>query len=700
MEHIPPPNEHVPGLLRATIFTGVLAALATTLTWSLVWTEINSEPAAIDWWMTAVLGVGLVACERLPSTWIRFGPVGVVTPIWMFGFALLLLGSPSIAVAVALVGSTWYATTQCGSVGAVVHRVAGTAISLSTAGLVLFAMDVRGAITSFEQVPWDWAAAIMCAGLAILGLNAIIAAITLSLRRRVSFVALLRRGLAVRVTAEGAMLSLAPIWVIAIDFSLVLVPLIGVTTILVFRSTREALERSHEAFHEPLTGLANRRAFFGHLDDALTDMRPSTRASVLIMDLDGFKDINDRLGHQVGDSLLVSFADRLERSLPTGAVAARLGGDEFAVLIVTHADDPDVDEVVADLHADLSEPLAVDGFPVTVGVSIGVATSPEDGMTTRDLMHGADVAMYKAKRTGTSVERYEGCVKGEQRGRVNLLVDLGDALQHNQLHVHFQPQLRMHDGTVDTVEALVRWVHPKHGIVPPSEFVGLAEQTDLIGPITDAVLRTATSLLITAGSREVKLAVNVSARSLHEPDFVDDLFELLGHSGFPADRLELEVTERALVTNTERARFAIERLRGAGVRIAIDDFGVGYSSFQTLRLLEVDRVKIDREFVQGLLTHPRDRLIVASLIRLAHDLGLDVVAEGVESTALWDAVADLGCDVAQGYGIAVPMAFPELRGWLSQWQDVVIDGGRSEVVPGRRDGVVAARRDSVTSMYA
>ena len=674
-----PEPDHSRGALGATLLTGALAVLGVVLTWALVWTEINSPSAPVDWWMIAILGPSLVAGERLPGTWIRFGPIGIVTPIWMFGFGLLLLGSPSIAVGIALFGATWHAIRQVGTVSSVLHRVAGTAISLSTAGLILFAMGVRGAITSFDQVPWDWAAAIVCAGLAILGLNATVAAISLSLQRRISFVALLRRGLGVRVTAEGAMLSLAPIWVIAIDFSLVLVPLLAITTLLVFRSTREALERSHEAIHDPLTGLANRRAFFDHLDDALTDARPSVRTSVLIMDLDGFKDINDRLGHQIGDTLLVAFADRLEQCLPAEAVAARLGGDEFAVLLVTHAHEIAIRDAVVQLHARLSEPLAVDGFPVTVGVSIGVASAPDDALTPRDLMHGADVAMYKAKRTGSSIELYDTCTRGPQRGRINLLSDLGDALRRNELQVHFQPQLRMSDGTVDTVEALVRWRHPVHGIVSPAEFVGLAEQTDLIRPITDAVLRMATSSLITAGARDVNLAVNVSARSLQEPDFVDGLFRLLRETGFPADRLELEVTERALVTNAERTRFTIERLRGAGVRIAIDDFGVGYSSFQTLRLLDVDRVKVDREFVQGLLTHPRDRLIVSSLVRLAHELDLDVVAEGVESTALWDAVAALGCDVAQGYGIAVPMSFPDLRGWLSSWQDVVI-GSRTAPV--------------------
>jgi diguanylate cyclase len=671
----------VRGALRATILTGALAVLAVALTWALVWTEIQNPPAPVDWWMLAILGPSLVACERLPGTWIRFGPIGVVTPIWMFAFGMLLLGSPSLAVGVALFGATWHAIRHVGTVSSVVHRVAGTAISLSTAGLILSAMGVRGAITSFDTVPWDWAAAIVCAGLAILGLNAIVAAITLSVHRRISFVALLRRGLGVRVTAEGAMLSLAPIWVIAIDFSLVLVPLLAITTLLVFRSTREALEQSHEAIHDPLTGLANRRAFFDQLDDALTDARPSVRTSVLIMDLDGFKDINDRLGHQVGDALLIAFADRLEQCLPPEAVSARLGGDEFAVLLVTHVDESAVCDVVQRLHGRLAEPLLVDGFPVTIGVSIGIASAPDDALTSRDLMHGADVAMYKAKRTGSAIELYDNCERGPQRGRINLLNDLGDALRRHELYVQFQPQVRVSDGTVDTVEALVRWHHPEHGPVSPGEFVGLAEQTDLIEPITDAVLHMATSLLVTAATTDVKLAVNVSARSLQESDFVDDLFRILEETRFPAHRLELEVTERALVTNAERSRFTIHRLREAGIRIAIDDFGVGYSSFQTLRLLEVDRVKVDREFVQGLLTHPRDRLIVSSLVRLAHDLGLDVVAEGVESTPLWDAVAALGCDVAQGYGIAVPMSFPDLRGWLTSWEDVVIGSSRSASTP-------------------
>ena len=220
---------------------------------------------------------------------------------------------------------------------------------------------------------------------------------------------------------------------------------------------------------------------------------------------------------------------------------------------------------------------------------------------------------------------------------------------------------------------LIRWQHPEHGAIPPSEFIGVAEQTDLIGPITELVLRAATVGMITASAGDVKLAVNVSARSLQDANFADEVLSVLDKSGFPPDRLELEVTERAIVTNVERSTYTIGRLRQEGVRIAIDDFGVGYSSYQTLRLLDVDRVKIDRDFVANLTTEPRDRLIVASLIGLAHELGLDVVAEGVENAAIWNALTTLGCDVAQGYGIARPMAFPDLRGWLSRWNDVRVD---------------------------
>ncbi len=657
--------------LRIAVAATAISITGLVLLWAVVVQESRAEHVAPNWSIFGVITVLLLGCERLPATWIRSGPIGTVTPLWMFAYALLLLGSSSLGIAVALLGATVHALSQAESVTGVIARVAGVSISLSAASLVLGLLGVNGPITQFERVPWDWALAIVVAGITIIVLNALVAAITLSARRRVSFVTLLRRGLAVRVTAEGALLSLAPIWVLGINFSLVLIPLLGITTVLVFRSTRQALEQSHQAHHDPLTGLLNRRAFLDHLDDSLADVRAPVRSTLLIMDLNGFKDINDRLGHQLGDVLLVAFADRLEKHRPADSVTARLGGDEFAVLLIGTATNVAIADLVTELHDRLSEPLELEGFPVTVGVSIGVATCPDHGHTPRDLLRAADVAMYRAKRTGTAVERYDKSSGGQQRGRLNLLSDLGEALKRDELFVHFQPQIRMSDGSIDTVEALVRWNHREHGSISPAEFVGLAEQTDLIAPITEMVLRVATIGLRVAASTDVKLAVNVSPRSLQDPYFASEVFRILDETGFPADRLELEVTERAIVNNVERSTYTIDQLRNAGIRIAIDDFGVGYSSYETLRTLQVDRVKIDRDFVQGLLTQPRDRMIVASLIRLAHDLGLDVVAEGVESTPLWDALSRLGCDVAQGYGIAVPMAYPELRGWLESWNRAV-----------------------------
>lgn len=657
------PNRSLGGLAT----TSALVVIAIAMTWALVWTDVNSAPTPTNWPVFGALAVMLLACSRLPSTWIRFGAFGVVTPLWMFSYALLLLGTPSAGVAVAVVGSTVQAMSHVESIGSIINRVAGTAFSLSSAAMVLTALGAHGSVTGFEQLPLDWSVAIMACGITILTLNAITASIMLAVRRRSSFVSLFQHGIGVRVTAEGAMLSLAPLWVIGVDFSPMLFPLLLIATMLVFRSTRQALEQSHEAHHDALTGMSNRRAFFAQLDEVLLAATPNDASHVLIMDLNGFKDINDRLGHQLGDALLVAFADQLERSLPSGAVAARLGGDEFAVLIVTTGDHSSILETVSDMRHDLSHPLLVEGFPVTVGVSIGVATSPADGRTSRDLVRAADIAMYRAKRTGTAIETYDNCVQGPQRGRLNLLGDLNDAVARDDLYLHFQPQLRLSDGSVETIEALIRWEHPDHGLIPPGEFVGLAEQTDLIGPITEMVLREATYSLLEAHAPDVKLAVNISARSLQDQHFAPMVFSILAETGFPASRLELEVTERDLVANTERTIYTISQLRMQGIRIAIDDFGVGYSSFQTLRLLDVDRVKIDRDFVSEILTQPRDRLIVASVINLAHELGLDVVAEGVESAAVWNALGTMDCDVAQGFGLAVPMPITELRSWLTQW---------------------------------
>ena len=601
-------------------------------------------------------------------TWIRIGPRTTVTPVWMFALGLLLLGSPSIGIAVALAGILAHSLSRRLQPIATVERVAAAALSLAAATAALRLFDVEEAITGYERLPWTWALAIVLAGLAIVVTNAVTATVLASLQHRRTVTAVFRRTLATRITAEGALLSLAPIWVIGLDFSPALIPLLGVTTVLVFRSTREALQRSHEARHDALTGLPNRRAFLDELDEAVraAGSQQSRTTTVLLLDLDGFKDVNDHLGHAVGDALLIAFAERLARAMSPSTAIGRLGGDEFAAMMVDDSDRQAITRFVDQLQARLSAPLIVDGFPISTGVSVGTATFPEDGASASELLRSADIAMYRSKRKGRSADRYKAS-NLPKRSRLALLGDIGTALDDGDLHVHFQPQIRLGDGTADTVEALIRWHHREHGPIPPREFIGLAEQTDLIAPITRVVLKRATRELLGTGAANVRLAVNVSPRSLIDPRFARSVFEVLETTRFPADRLELEITERALLSHPERTALTIERLREAGVRIALDDFGAGYSSYQTLRILEVDRVKIDSAFVTGVVRSERDRSIVASLVDLAHDLGFDVVGEGVEDEAVYDTLTELGCDVAQGYFIAVPMGVNELSGWLSSW---------------------------------
>lgn len=651
------------------MLAGFIVALGALAFAGVALIETRHPSTDVEWQVFWVIATLLLLTESTPAAWVRYQQVGIVTPFWMFAYALMLLGSPTSAVVVALSAITVRALAQSERPVETALRVGCASLSLSTVALALYGLGADGPITTFNSAPWTSMAAIIVAGLAMLLVNTIVVGLATAVERRQRLVVVFRRGIGVRTTANGTLVSLAPLWAIGVDFNWMMIPLLAITSLLVLRSAQQALQGSYDSTQDSLTGLSNQRALLDHLDEHLGDSR-AVGTTLLLMDLNGFKEINDRLGHQMGDSLLVAFAERLLAIVPADSFVARLGGDEFAVLMPFTVDRFAVTESAAAIYQELTAPLDVHGFPVTIGVSIGVATAPQDGHTPADLLRASDVAMYRAKRTKCAVEFYDNCVRSPQHGRVSLLGDLPAALANHQLYVHYQPQIRMDDHSVDTIEALVRWQHPVLGLIPPDEFIGLAEQTDLIGPLTELVLRAATVPMRLAGRLDMNLAVNVSAKSLQQAEFADHVLGILADTDFPATRLELEVTERALVTNVERTNYTIAQLRAAGVRIAIDDFGVGYSSYQTLQRLEVDRVKIDREFIGNLATQPRDRLIVSSLIRLAHDLGLDVVAEGIETSQIWDAVSSLGCDVGQGYGIAMPMSYPDLRSWLTQWAAV------------------------------
>ncbi len=669
-------------------YIGVVAVAAVALFAHLLQLDLRHGYDDVNWLAFGLFSILLFLGETRPSMWMRFGDGGEVTPGWAFAYALLLLGSPAGAVGVMVLTNCYVDLKHRKGALKIVFNAAQIAAALSAGGVILHSFGVHGGITSDGHIPISGGLGIVLGGMSVFILNGLLTAIVIGLHQGVGFIRTIRAGFALSMTADGALLALAPVFVIAIEYSIVMLPLLGITSFLVYHSARNALRREHEATHDPLTKLLNRRAFDLHITQALEGLAPDDRLVVLVMDLDRFKEINDRLGHQIGDRLLVSFAERLERVLPAGASAARLGGDEFGVTF-TETDDHEAIRVsVNQLHTRLSRQHDIDGFPLTVAVSVGVAIAPEHGEMGEVLIAAADIAMYRAKRYETGVEIGGDVRESSDHGRIGLLHDLSDAISNQQIRAHYQPQINLITGEVDSVEALMRWTHPVHGPIPPGEFIGVAEQTDLIGPITEAMFRTAMRDVLTLGDQMPDLSLNVAPRSLLDRQFAGRILDIVDEVGFPSHRLEIEITERAIVTGSERTVLTLEQLREAGITIAIDDFGTGYSSFRILRELHADRLKIDRQFTSQLTTSDTDDLIVTKVIELAHGLGLGVVAEGVETTDVWDRLCLLGCDVAQGFAIARPMALSDLRRWVgAHW---VPDRARHAVVTESKARVLAS----------
>lgn len=651
--------------MRQRAVVAYIAVVASAAVVSLAGLVALGESADdVNWFAFTLFAVLLFLSETQPRLWMRFGEGGEVTPGWSFAYALVLLGSPVGAV-IAMVATNLYVDLRHQKgVLKVVFNSAQIALALSLGAIVLGAFGSHGSLADRHHVPVMVGLGIVAGGITVFTVSGLLTAGVISLHQGVGIQQVLRAGFALSMTADGALLALAPVFVITVEYSIIMLPLLGVTAYLVYFSARNALRQQHEATHDALTMLLNRRAFDQRVEGAL-ESSPDTPMAVLVMDLDRFKDINDRLGHQIGDRLLVNFAQRLERAIPTGAIASRLGGDEFGVLVAGFEHDLALETQIRTLHDRLVEPYDLDGFPLSVAVSIGVAVADGPDETAESLMATADVAMYRAKRYETGVEYGGKAVDDGEHGRIGLLKDLSDAIGHSEIAAHYQPQVDLISGEVVGVEALIRWSHPTHGWVSPSEFIGVAEQTDLIGPITELMFRTAMTECAGLAPHIPRLAVNVAPRSLLDRQFAARILEIVDEVGFPADHLEIEITERGIVTGAERSALAIDQFRAAGVSISVDDFGTGYSSFQVLRTVRADRLKIDRQFTTRLDVSEADELIVTKVIELAHGLGLEVVAEGVESRAVWNQLVVSGCDLAQGFAIARPMPFDELRSWLS-----------------------------------
>jgi diguanylate cyclase (GGDEF)-like protein len=423
---------------------------------------------------------------------------------------------------------------------------------------------------------------------------------------------------------------------------------------------RESSLNAFLAEHDPLTELPNRALFHRRAEDAVAAVAGGRESvTIAIVDLDRFKEVNDTLGHQNGDRLLTELAGRLQAQMRAGDTVARLGGDEFGLILRgSAAPESALERIreVIDREVDLS------GLPLTMQASIGFATAPEDGTDVDDLLQRADVAMYIAKARHLGVARYDASLDHYDASSLSLVSELRRAIDAGQLVVHYQPQVTLRDGRIHAVEALVRWQHPAHGLLPPGRFLPLAEQTDLIEKLTGWVLETALGEVghLDPDADGLCVAVNVSARSLSRRTFADDVIGTLAKLQMPAARLIVEVTETALLADPARAAIVLARLADAGVRISLDDFGQGQTSLGYLSALPLHELKIDKGFVGDMHINPAHAAIVRSIIDLGHNLGLRVVGEGVETQESLDGLSADGCDIAQGYLLARPAPLGDL----------------------------------------
>ncbi len=419
----------------------------------------------------------------------------------------------------------------------------------------------------------------------------------------------------------------------------------------------------HRSLHDPLTGLPNRRLFLKALDRALRDAAAhpeAGRPAVAFLDLDRFKFVNDSLGHHVGDMLLAAVAPRLAAAVRPGDLLARFGGDEFAVLCVSLADEQAAVRVAERLNAALHRPVPIAGDDLHVTASVGVAVAPPGSRDADGLLRDADVAMYRAKELGRErAELFDDSLRERVRARLHLENELRRALEREELTTAYQPIVELQGGKVAGIEALVRWNHERDGPIAPDRFIGLAEETGLIVPLGWQVLRQACRQAVRWDAEGgplagLPLSVNFSARQFMHADLVASVERILADTGLPADRLVLEITESVLMEDAAAPATTFKALRRRGVKLALDDFGTGYSSLSYLQRYPLQQVKLDREFVAGLAAGGREEAIVGAMLAMARALGIDVVAEGVETAAQLDVLRRLGCGLGQGYLFARP----------------------------------------------
>ena len=486
----------------------------------------------------------------------------------------------------------------------------------------------------------------------------------------------LRDDVRFQLSTSGVLLAFAPVVVVATGFSLLLLPLMMLPIAAVHRSAKLAAERERQALHDGLTGLPNRLLLSDRTTRALDGAgRSGAGTAVLLIDLDHFKEINDTLGHYVGDQLLREVGERLAGVMREGDTVARLGGDEFAVLACELGGRGEAEQIAVRLVEALTQPFSIDGVRLDVQASVGIALAPDHGDDGSMLMQRADVALYAAKEHRGTFAFYSPERDSHSVEKLALLGELREGVGAGQLRVFYQPKCDAASGVLVGLEALVRWEHPTRGLIFPDEFIPIAENTGLIGALTLEVLDQALGFarqLRDAGT-SLGVAVNISVRCLTDLELPRQVAGLLGRWGVPPETLTLEVTETTIMVDPIRTMTVLGLLRDLGVSLSIDDFGTGYSSLSYLKRLEANELKIDRSFVFAMTSNSNDAVIVRSTIELGHNLGLRMVAEGVENAETWTMLKALGCDVIQGYHLSRPLPADEIVTWIRDYRRPLAD---------------------------
>ena len=431
-------------------------------------------------------------------------------------------------------------------------------------------------------------------------------------------------------------------------------------------------ELEHQALHDSLTDLPNRVLLLDRLNQAiLTNQRNETKLALFMIDLDRFKEINDTLGHHYGDIILQQVAMRMRETLHQSCTVARLGGDEFAILLPAIKSRKEPANVASAIIHAIDQPFLLEEQAFHVGASIGIALFPEHGTDASTLMRHADIAMYVTKNNNGDYTFYDPSLDQHSRDRLALTTELRHAIDNNELRLHYQPKIDFKTGNVAEVEALVRWQHPRFGLMTPDHFIALSEHTGLIRPLALWVIREALSTCRQwhKMGHKLKVAVNLSTHNLHDPQLTEHIKQASKECEVDTSYLVLEITESAVMSDPVSAMKVLEELSAMGIHLSIDDFGTGYSSLAYLKQLPMDEIKIDKSFVMDMINDKDDYIIVRSTIDLAHNMGRKVIAEGVESPEIWDALDKMGCDMAQGNYISLPKSTDDFLQWLqnSEW---------------------------------